>query len=236
MRYLDISGKNAKDDAFEVYRRMLFPNDETSYENLFFMQEAKKIVDDSDFSQSIQEPLLGIVKAEQVKLLIKNLMWCPPVDEMRKKIESSLGYSLVSAMFLVNFFRLYKQGCRASLKIATYATEEVLRKTGLKIGDITKTRNKYGDSSHISAAFLLMDGDKSDLVYKLAGAELLRKFGEEFQLENRTSPLLNPDTTWKVPPEYGLPVVEIGPIPDDAALAVLAQKYIKNAIWAKRSR
>jgi hypothetical protein len=163
-------------------------------------------------------------------------MLCPSADDMKKKVEACLGYGLVSAVFLVNFFRLHKQGERVGMDLVVYATQEVLRKTGLKIGDIKKTLKKYSDSAHVTAAFLLMGGEKSDLAHVLAGAEFLREFGEKFHLNNRTTPLLDPTTTWKVPSEYSLPVVEIGQVPDDALLAALAQEYIEKHIWSERSR
>jgi len=236
MPVLGISGKSEDDDRCEVYRRILFPNDEKMNECLFFMQEAKKLVECDNLADFLQEPLLGMLRVEHVKLIVMSLMYCPSVDEMNRIIKSCLEYSLISAIFLVNFYKLYNQGERVSLKIVTYATENILRKTGLKIGDISKTRKTYGDSAHLAAAFLLASGDKADLAHVLAGAEVLREFGEGFHLENRDIPLLNPATTWKVPSEYKLPGVEIRKGTDDVSLSALAQEYIKNAIWAKRSR
>jgi len=240
MPYLDISGNNQDDDFAEVYRSVVFPNDDEMRNNLYYMQLAKKIVEDDTYSFILNEPMMqmpmfDMLKAEQVRLVIRSLMFCPSIQEMKKILEKRIEYSLISAIFFINFYKLKCQGEVVSLNIAQHVTEELLRKIKLKIGDIRKTFKEYCSSSHITAAFLLMCND-NDLSRKLAVAEFLRKFGEGLRLDNRQKPLLDPETTWKVPSEYSLPLMEIMQCPNDELLAALAREYLEKDLWANKSR
>lgn len=213
----------------QVQAVMLHPDDADARENLMKLFVANMLSQHNDLARIVQIP--------QVAHLLRRVLADPPPTEEVQRRATHAGYGgPVAGDILVLVWQMEQHGIRGSLN---KAIEQVLVGEGDARGiyydytdadgkpipcnrkDVWNAWRAYKTVAHLWAIAQIAEAEgvyetlttSEDLLRFLAYAEAFRHFGETLVPHARTTPLLNPATTWTVPAHIPLPLVTLGPIP-----------------------